>query len=322
MLRGDSAEPGYFSIQLMDGGRTASSAEEGSQASDPNSEVSMPVATWIQRNGQSHRVSDERTICHLGCRLAPWKPATDLNVSFARLKNARQEPQNWLTYWGDYEGTHYSWLDSITPANVKTLRSEWTFQFGGSNVEVTPIVVDGLMFVTGPLNNAAALDARTGRPIWRYSRRLPDGVRSQCTVMTNRGVGILGDRLYMATLDMHLVALDAKTGNVIWDVAVMTIRRLFHHPCSAADEKSHCRGHCRRVRLDGFLDAFDATTGKKLWRFWSIPKRRPSTQYLGGRFRRLRWQPTWTTGTYDVETDTLFWPTGNPARLLRRRSGW
>src|SRR5579872_4650994 len=138
-----------------------------------------------------------------------WVPSPDLNISFQRIRNAREEPQNWLTYWGDLEGTHYSRLKSITTDNVSSLGSEWTFQFAGTNVEVTPIVVDGVMFVTGPLNNAAALDARTGRPIWRYTRRLPD-VHSQCTVMTNRGFAILGDRLYMATLDAHLVELRSE----------------------------------------------------------------------------------------------------------------
>jgi len=247
--------------------------------------------------------------------LASWKPAPDLNVSFARMKNARQEPENWLTYWGDYEGTHYSRLDSITPANVKSLRSQWTFQYGGSNVEATPIVVDGLMFVTGPLNNAAALDARTGRPIWRYSRRLPDGVRSQCTVMTNRGFGILGDRLYMATLDTHLVALDAKTGNVIWDVAVDDYQKGFSitHAPLVIDGKVIVGVTSGECALTGFVDAFDATTGKKLWRFWSIPQRGdPARATWAGDSADYGGSPTWMTGTYDVETDTLFWTTGNP----------
>src|SRR5206468_4506681 len=149
------------------------------------------------------------------------EPTPDLNVSFARIKHSMQEPHNWLTHWGDYRGTHYSGLRSITPANVSSLKSQWTFHYGASNViEATPIVVDGLMFVTGPFNDAVALDARTGREIWRYKRRLPEGIHQPCTVMTNRGFAILGDRLYMGTLDTHLVALDAKTGNPIWDVSV------------------------------------------------------------------------------------------------------
>src|SRR3954451_8071937 len=146
-----------------------------------------------------------------------WQPAADFNVSFDRLKNSSAEPQNWLSYWGDLRGTHYSGLKAITPANVSKLAAQWTFQFGGSSIETTPIVAEGLMFVTGPLNAAAALDARTGHPIWRYRRPLPE-VHKNCTVMTNRGFAVLGDRLYLATLDTHLVSLDAKTGNVIFDI--------------------------------------------------------------------------------------------------------
>ena len=115
--------------------------------------------------------------------------------------------------------------------------------------KITPLVVDGIMFVTGPLNNAAALDARTGRPIWRYTRRMPD-VHAQCTVMTNRGFAILGDRLYMATLDAHLVALDAKTGSVIWDVVVADYRQGFSitHAPLAHRRQDHRRHHGRRMR--------------------------------------------------------------------------
>jgi len=244
-----------------------------------------------------------------------WTPSADLNVSFQRLRNAREEPQNWLTYWGDLQGTHYSRLKSITPANVSSLRSQWSFQFAGTNVEVTPLVVDGIMFVTGPLNNAAALDARTGRPIWRYTRRVPD-VHAQCTVMTNRGFAILGDRLYMATLDAHLVALDAKTGGVIWDVVVADYRQGFSitHAPLAIDGKIIVGVTSGECALTGLVDAYDATSGKRLWRTYSIAQK--------GDPARASWSPessadvggapTWMTGTYDVETDTLFWATGNP----------
>ena len=245
----------------------------------------------------------------------PWSPSADLNVSFQRIRNAREEPQNWLTYFGDYQGTHYSRLKSITPANVASLKSQWSFQFAGTNVEVTPLVVDGIMFVTGPKNNAAALDARTGRPIWRYARNVPD-VHSQCTVMTNRGFAILGDRLYMATLDAHLVALDAKTGSVIWDVVVADYRQGFSITLAplALDGKIIVGITAGECALAGFVDAYDATTGKKLWRTYSTAQK--------GDPARASWSPessaevgggpTWMTGTYDAETDTLFWTTGNP----------
>jgi PQQ-dependent dehydrogenase (methanol/ethanol family) len=251
-----------------------------------------------------------------GDERAEWEPDSDLNVSYLRIKNAEKEPHNWLTYWGDYRGTHYSRLSSITPNDVKSLKSQWAFQYGGTNVEATPLVVDGLMFVTGPLNDAAALDARTGRPIWRYTRKLPQEVHNQCTVMTNRGFAILGNRLYMATLDTRLVALDAKTGNVLWDVAVDDYQKGYSitHAPLALDGKVIVGVTSGECALNGFVDAYDADSGKRLWRFWAIPKE--------GDLARATWAgnsadtgggPTWMTGTYDVETDTLFWTTGNPA---------
>jgi alcohol dehydrogenase (cytochrome c) len=244
-----------------------------------------------------------------------WTPSPDFNVTFARLKNAAAEPQNWLTYWGDYRGTHYSGLKQITPANAPSLKSAWTFQTGGNTVETTPLVVDGIMYVTGPLNNAAALDARTGRPLWRYTRRLPQ-VASHCTVMTNRGFAILGDRLYMATLDMHLVALDARSGNVIFDIEVDDYKKGFSitHAPLAIDGKIIVGVTAGECALAGWVDAFDAATGKKLWRTYTTPQ--------PGDPNRKTWEPeksadyggapTWTTGTYDAETNTIYWATGNP----------
>jgi len=244
-----------------------------------------------------------------------WIPSDDFNVTFDRLKNAANEPHNWLTYWGGYRGHHNTALKSITTANVSSLRSVWTHQFDGNTIETTPIVVDGLMFVTGPLNDAAALDARTGRPIWSYKRRLPN-VASHCTVMTNRGFAILGDRLYLATLDTRLVALDAKTGSVIWDIEVDDYKKGFSitHAPLALDGKIIVGVTSGECGLYGFVDAYDAADGKRLWRTHAIAQ--------PGDPNRASWQPetsanyggspTWMTGTYDTGTDTLFWTTGNP----------
>lgn len=247
--------------------------------------------------------------------LPEWKPAADLNVTFERLKNAAKEPQNWLTYWGDFSGRHYSGLKQITAANVTGLKNVWSHQFRGNTIETMPLVVDGLMYVTGPLSNAAALDARTGRTVWSYTRQLPQ-VAAHCTVMTNRGMAILGDRVYLATLDMHLLALDAKTGNVIWDVEVDDYKKglsITHAPL-AIDGKIIVGVTSGECALTGFVDAFDAATGKKLWRTHTIAQK--------GDPNRASWQPessadfggspTWTTGTFDAETDTIFWATGNP----------
>jgi alcohol dehydrogenase (cytochrome c) len=245
-----------------------------------------------------------------------WKPSADLNVSFQRLKAASAEPQNWLTYWGDLQGRHYSGLSSITASNVKSLTGAWSYQFGGSTVETTPVVVDGMMFVTGPLNNAAALDARTGRQIWHYSRRLPPDVHSHCTVMTNRGFAMLGDRLFLGTLDAHLVALDAKTGNRIWDVPVEDYKTgvsITHAPL-AIDGKIIVGITAGECALTGFVDAYDAATGRKLWRVNSMPaKGDPARATWAGNSADFGGGPTWMTGTYDAATDTIFWATGNPS---------
>lgn len=310
-IRGFKKNEDTFTLQLMDQQRKWHFLDKR-KISIKTSDQPHPSLTVKQREdvlaflvkaGQEYTPSAE------------WKPAADFNVTFARLVNADAEPQNWLTYWGDLRGRHYSGLKQITSANVASIKSAWTYQLGGTTVETTPIVVDGMMFVTGPLNNVTALDARTGQPIWKYTRRLPE-VASHCTVMTNRGVAVLGDRLFLATLDMHLIALDAKSGNVIWDVEQDDYRKGFSntHAPLAIDGKIIVGVTAGECALTGFVDAFDAATGKKLWRIYTTPQ--------PGDPNRKTWEPessadfggvpTWMTGTYDVETNTLFWTTGNP----------
>ena len=247
---------------------------------------------------------------------AKWEPAADLNVTSERLRDAHLEPENWLTYWGDLRGHHYSGLADITPEKAKDLRLAWTYQFGGPRVETSPVVVDGLMFITGPNNDAAALDARTGRSIWRYRRPIPEDLHTYCTVMTNRGFAILGDRLYMATLDTRLVALDAKTGSVIWDVAVDDYTKGYSITLAplAVDGKVFVGVTSGECGLNGFLDAFDAETGEKLWRWDAIPgEGDPARDTWAGTSWEFGGAATWLTGTYDPDLNTLYWTTGNPA---------
>ena len=247
---------------------------------------------------------------------AEWTPSPDLNVTTERLYNADSEPHNWLTYWGNLRSTHYSHLDQIDRDNVNSLRNIWSFQFGGGTVETTPLIVDGVMFVTGPLNDAAALDARSGSVIWRYRRKIPDDIHNYCTVMTNRGFAMLGDRLYMATLDTRLVALDAKTGNVIWDVAVDDYTKGYSITLAplAVDGKVFVGVTSGECGLNGWVDAFDAATGEKLWRFWTVPlEGQPGRETWAGNSADFGGAPTWLTGSYDIETKTLYWTTGNPA---------
>jgi len=314
-IRGVIKNEDTFSLQMMDEGEKLHMFRKADLKEVTRPQRSLMPAPNLSAEDVDNLIAFLKTAEPSEIGPGPWTPSPDLNVSFQRIRNAREEPQNWLTYWGDYQGTHYSRLKSITPANVSSLSSQWSFQFAGTGVENTPIVVEGIMFVTGPLNNAAALDARTGRPIWRYKRHIPD-VHAQCTVMTNRGFAILGDRLYLATLDAHLVALDAKTGSVIWDTEVADYRQGFSitHAPLALDGKIIVGITAGECALTGFVDAYDAATGKKLWRTYSTARKEDparatwspdSSADVGG-------GPTWMTGSYDAETDTLFWDTGNP----------
>src|SRR5207237_2227495 len=139
-------------------------------------------------------------------------------VAFERIVNAAKEPQNWLTYSGDYAGRHFSPLDQINTTNARSLVAKWVYQTGATGkLETTPLVVDGILYATAQDDRAFALDARTGRPMWMYQRQLPGDIRP-CCGRVNRGLAILGDKVFLGTLDAHVIALDTKTGNVIWDV--------------------------------------------------------------------------------------------------------
>src|SRR5215831_6752771 len=134
-----------------------------------------------------------------------------------RLANASSEPQQWMMYSGAYDGSRFSPLDQINKTNVQRLSLQWVFQTGvRGRHETTPLVIDGVMYLTTPQNHAFAVDVRSGRPLWHYQRTLPKDM-SLCCGPQNRGVAALGDRVFMGTLDAHVVALDARTGRVRWD---------------------------------------------------------------------------------------------------------
>jgi len=144
--------------------------------------------------------------------------AANAQVSYERLLGADREAKNWLTYSGRYSGWRYSTLNQINTGNASRLALQWAFQVSDlGQFETTPIVVDGVLYGSGQNDRAFAIDARTGRAIWRYQRNLPDKLQP-CCGMVNRGLAILGNCLFMATLDAHVIALDTKTGNLVWDV--------------------------------------------------------------------------------------------------------
>ncbi|MDQ2945481.1 MAG: PQQ-binding-like beta-propeller repeat protein, partial [Acidobacteriota bacterium] len=141
-------------------------------------------------------------------------------VSFDRIVNAVKEPQNWLTYWGDYGAVRYRDLKQINTANAKDLRLEWMFQTGqAGSFETVPLVVDGIMYFTAANGVAFAVDARSGRQLWQYKYPMAANIKLCCGTV-NRGLAILGDRLFMATPDAHLVSLEASTGRQVWDIEV------------------------------------------------------------------------------------------------------
>src|SRR5579885_2892009 len=141
-------------------------------------------------------------------------------LTFERLLKADSEPQNWLTYSGAYKGWRYSKLDQINRDNVHNLKVAWVHQMATTHrIEATPIVVNGVMYVSQPPSDVAALDAATGRPYWHYKRVLPAKINICCD-QVNRGVAVLDDRVFVGTVDAHMVALSAKTGQVLWDTPV------------------------------------------------------------------------------------------------------
>src|SRR5262245_28699512 len=236
-------------------------------------------------------------------------------VSYERIRRASDEPGNWLTYSGTYQSHRYSRLQQITTANVSRLKPAWIYQVNDPNkFETSPIVVDGLIYITEPPSNVAALDARTGRPIWRYQRTIPEDIRL-CCGQVNRGLAILGESLFIGTLDAHLVALDAKAGRLRWDVVVADYKTGYSMTAAplAIDGKIIVGVAGGEYGVRGLLDAYDPRTGKRLWRFWTVPgPGELGNETWAGESWKTGSATTWVTGSYDAATNTLFWGTGNP----------
>ena len=211
-----------------------------------------------------------------GLTIGAQQPASSWPVTNQDLLDGLKDPTRWLTFGGSYSNQRHSPLTQITPQNVEGLRPQWMFQTGvvapGRGFETTPLVVDGVMYITGNNNTAWALDGRTGRPIWSYRRKLPDLLRV-CCGMVNRGFAILGDHLFMGTLDAHLVALDRKTGAVIWDSVVEEPKNGYAitlAPLVIRDKVIvGVAGGDYATR--GFIDGYDVESGQRAWRFYTVP---------------------------------------------------
>ena len=249
-------------------------------------------------------------------REAPVTP-----VPFERILRANQEPQNWLTYSGNLNSQRHSALTQITPANARDLTLKWVFQSRSLDKhEVTPLVVDGVMYTVQSPNDVIALDAATGKTIWQYSHKPAEGTRNPCCGNLTRGVAILGDKLFLAALDAKMIALDAKTGKELWNTQIADYKQQYAMTVAPIVVKDKViagvAGGEHGVR--GFLAAYDVSTGKEVWHFNTVPgpgeagyetwlgkDGKPSDSYLHGG------APIWVTGSYDPETNLTMWGTGN-----------
>jgi len=253
-------------------------------------------------------------------------PPVVAGVTYERILNARDEPQNWLTYYGAYNGQRYSPLDQINTENVKRLLPAWVFQAGTTGLiagastysfEATPIVVDGVMFLSGWDGWVWALDAKTGTEIWRYKHAVPFDV-SLCCGNVNRGVAVAQGKVFFVAANARLIALDATTGKMVWaktygdvragesaTVAPLVVKNMVIVGSSGGE--FGVRGH---------LDAFDLETGDHVWRCYTVPKPgEPGSETwpADGEAWARGGANCWVTGTFDPETNLLYVGTGNPA---------
>ena len=253
----------------------------------------------------------------LACAFAAIASLQAQQITTKDVSDGLANAQRWLSHSGDYTGQRFSPLKQITAANVDQLAAQWTFQTGVNNkFEAKPIVIDGMIYATGPLNYAWAIDGRTGRRVWEYRRwqTMPTNLKV-CCGLVNRGFAVYGDRLFMATLDAHLVALEMKTGKVLFDVEMETAERGFAGTGAplVVKDKLIVGIAGGEFANRGFIDAYDPMTGNRLWRFFTIPA--PGEK--GSETWKNDWwerggAPTWLTGTYDPALNLLYWGTGNP----------
>jgi alcohol dehydrogenase (cytochrome c) len=242
----------------------------------------------------------------------------DKRVHLLRRSGARFRPVssdvNWPTYNGDPGGNRFTRLTQISKDTVARLAPKWMFSIPDSGLlQVTPVVVDGIMYVTAR-NECYALDAGSGRVIWHYRRPRTQGVAGG---HANRGVGVAGDRVFMMTDHAHLIALHRFTGEQLWDTALDDWRKNY-----AASSAPLPAGNLvisgvsgGEHGANGFVAAHDQETGKEVWRFWTVPKPgEPGSETWQGKDIEHGGAPTWFTGSYDPGLDLVYWPTGNPAK--------
>jgi alcohol dehydrogenase (cytochrome c) len=240
-----------------------------------------------------------------------------VSVPFSKLLSAAADAAGWYTYSGDYQSHRFSHLDLINTRNVQRLQMVWQYQSSAPEtvIESSPLVVNGVMYVTEPPSSVLALDAADGTLRWRFARLVPEGV-ALCCGPVNRGVAILDSLLYLATLDAHLVALNARSGRVVWDRPVADWRAGYNStgaPLALKDMViTGVGGGENGIR--GFIAAFDAATGQRRWQVSTVPSpRERGSETWSGDSWKTGGAPTWLTGSYDPALNLVYWGVGNPA---------
>jgi alcohol dehydrogenase (cytochrome c) len=237
-------------------------------------------------------------------------------VSFERLLRASQEPQNWLTYSGSLMSQRHSALTEIHPGNAKALELKWVFRSSSrERHQVTPLVVDGTMYTIQSPNDVIAIDGATGATIWTYSYA-PDPAAKNCCGRLSRGLAILGDSLFLASFDARIIAIDARTGREIWRTEPAGDPKqgyAFTHAPLVVKDKVIAGTAGGEFGVRGFIAAWDAKTGKEVWRFHTVPGpgERGHETWSGDSWMHGG-APIWVTGSYDPEANLTYWGTGNP----------
>jgi alcohol dehydrogenase (cytochrome c) len=279
-------------------------------------DTAMPAAT-LSLSERWQVVGYVRTL-QLHARAAIEASPLHIKVSSEQIRaagTAGSRSDEWLTYSGSLDGHRYTPLTEITPANVSQLRVRWIQQFDSNGpIEATPLVVDGVMFTTLPPSDVIALDVKTGRGIWKYSRNVPADV-PVCCGRVNRGVAILGSVLFLEALDGYLVAINANTGEVLWQIRVVDPANGYAMTgAPLIVNRSVIVGIAGgEFGTRGFLVSYDAATGQEQWKFSTIPgPGDPGHETWENDAWRTGGAPTWTTGSYDPSLDLIYWGVGNP----------
>ena len=249
------------------------------------------------------------------------------------LLTAQENNGNWLMYGRTYNSHRYSGLKQINRKTVSQLQPVWTFQTGVlDGFECTPLVIDGIMYVTTPWNQAYAIDCLTGSQLWRYEKSLPDNLALCCDAV-NRGFAVYGENLYMSTLDAHLVCLDRNTGEEIWDTEITAHgengeeeSEIYKLAYSATVAPLVVKGKIiigisgAEYGIRGFIDAYNAETGNREWRFYTVPSAEDTSEHAQEALKSWEGESwltgggsAWVTGTYDPELNSLYWGVGNPS---------